>query len=517
MRDVPRTAAGMPSSADKPSRSIVHLIITLMSGALLSKVLGFVREILMALVIGTAVVADAFRASITLVLLPISFFQAEMVPAVLIPMQQEAIRNGRGPITLGALSVALASISAVLMALLQGLGFVLVAAVVPGFSLSDQALTFSFVQIMALAMPASVLLNVLASAEIARGRGRIANARAAFQNVSVLTGIAGVTLGGDFILLAWAFAISFNAVGLWAIVLLIRDGSMTFRGLRRRDVVAAGREFFVRLKPFIPLPIAEQANIWVERLFASRLQVGAIASLDYARTMTECFQLLVSQPVGLAVLAHASRDRQEEQAALITRLVLAFALPTCAFLFVFSTDIVSIVFRRGAFGETGVLLTGNALQGISIGLWASTLGWILLRLLNNANRNRRAALIIILSYVSGIAFNTLVFGAIVPANAAGGDIILIGMGESVRALVLLGGVILSMQNGLRLLPLIAIGAVPAALMLGAGFVIEQMVTGIVPRILCGGVVLAADLALALALLMPSAYGMISARLRQKRA
>lgn len=517
MPELPTTTAGMPTSVEKPGRSIVQLIITLMSGALLSKILGFVREILMALVIGTAVVADAFRASITLVLLPISFFQAEMVPAVLIPMQQEAIRNGRGPIMLGALAVALATISAVLMALLQVLGFLLVASVVPGFSVSDQALTFSFVQVMSLAMPASVLLNVLASAEIARGRGRIANARAAFQNVSVLIGIAGVALGGDFILLAWAFAISFNAVGVWAIVLLMREESLTFHGLRQREVIGAAREFFIRLKPFIPLPIAEQANIWVERLFASRLQVGAIASLDYARTMTECFQLLVSQPVGLAVLAHANRDRQAEQAVLITRLVVAFALPICAFLFVFSTDIVSIVFRRGAFGETGVILTGNALQGISIGLWASTLGWILLRLLNNANRNRRAALIIILSYLSGIAFNTLVFGALVPDDPAGSDIILIGMGESVRALVLLGGVILSMQNGLRLLPLIALGAVPALLMLGAGVMIEHMVTGIVPRILWGGTVLIVDLAFALGLLMPSAYGVISARLRQRRA
>jgi len=506
----------MVANTSPQKRTMLQLIISLMTGALLSKILGFVREIAMALVIGTAVVADAFRTSITIILLPIAFLQSETVPAILIPMQQEAIRLGRGALSLAALTSGLALITALLMLVMQALGYLLVDWVVAGFSADEKALTFRFVQIMAFAMPASVALNVLSAGEIALGRGRISNARAAFQNLSVLIGIGGVVLGGDVILLAWAFSLSFNGVALWACFLLMREGHLSFQGLRFRYVLRAAGSFFYRLRPFIPLPVVEQASIWIERFYTSRLQVGAIASLDYARTLTESFQLLISQPVGLAVLAHADRDRQEEQAKLIARIVLAFAMPACAFIHVFAEEIVSVVFKRGAFGETGLFLTSQALKGISFGLWASTLGWILLRLLNSANRNMRVAMILMISYAAGMGFNVLISGTATPD---GSDILLIGLGETTRALVMLAGVLFSMQRGYRLLPIICLAALPALLMLGLGVFVEDTVQGVLPRLARGLSALAICLAIALAILVPSAYRAIflAARRRLTRA
>lgn len=500
--------------ASPPKRTMLQLIISLMTGALLSKILGFVREIAMALVIGTAVVADAFRTSITIILLPIAFLQSETVPAILIPMQQEAIRRGRGALSLAALTSVLVLITVVLMLALQVAGYLLVDWVVAGFSVEEKTLTFRFVQIMALAMPASVALNVLSAGEIALGRGRISNARAAFQNLSILIGIAGVALGGDVILLAWAFSLSFNGVALWACLLLIREGHLSFRGLSPRHVLRSAGNFFYRLRPFLALPVVEQAAIWVERFYTSRLQVGAIASLDYARTLTESFQLLISQPVGLAVLAHADRDRQEEQAKLIARIVLAFAMPACAFIFVFAEEIVSVVFKRGAFGETGLFLTSQALKGISIGLWASTLGWILLRLLNSANRNMRVALILMVSYAAGTAFNVLASGR---APVDGSDIVLIGLGETTRALVMLAGVLFSMQKGYRLLPIIGLAALPAVLMFVLGALVEDMVPGVLLRLAIGLSALGLCLAIAIAILVPGAYQASFAAARRRLA
>lgn len=481
-------------------RSFGQLIIALMSGAMISKILGFVREIAMALIIGTAVVADAFRTSITLILLPISFFQSEAVPAILIPMQQEEIGRGRGPASLAALTIALGMVSAVLMVAVQIFGLLLVDWVVVGFTAEQKALTFSFMQIMALAMPASVMLNVLAAGEIALGRARIANARAAFQNVSVLIGIGCVALGGDVILLGWAFSAAFNGVLLWACFCLLREGELRFEGLTVGRIVGAGTEFFRRLRPFVPLPIAEQANIWVERLCASRLQTGAIASLDYARTLTESFQLVISQPVGLAVLAHSEEEKQEAQAKAIARIVLAFALPACAFLHVFAVDIVTLVFKRGAFGDTGLLLTSQALKGISLGLWASTLGWILLRMLTSRRRNLRAAFILIAAYLANMGFNAL---GSAWAGPGGGDTMLIGIGETVRAFVLLAGVILSVPGGLKLLPIIGLAAIPALAMAGLGTAVQHMLDGTLARLVCGGATLVVCVIAAAVLLMPS--------------
>jgi putative peptidoglycan lipid II flippase len=181
---------------------------------------------------------------------------------------------------------------------------------------------------------------------------------------------------------------------------------------------------------------------------------------------------------------------------------------------VFAEEIVSVVFKRGAFGETGLFLTSQALKGISVGLWASTLGWILLRMLNSANRNMRVALILMVSYAAGTAFNVLISGTAPPD---GSDIVLIGLGETTRALVMLTGVLFSMQKGYRLLPIVALAALPALMMLGLGIIVEHMVQGVLPRLALGLMALGICLASGLAILVPGAYRMMFAAARRRLA
>ena len=132
----------------------------------------------------------------------------------------------------------------------------------------------------------------------------------------------------------------------------------------------------------------------------------------------------------------------------------------------------------------------------------SRLGWILLRLLNSASRNMRVALILMISYAAGTTFNVLISGT---APADGSDIVLIGLGETTRALVMLAGVLLSMQKGYRLLPIIGLAALPALMMLGLGALVKDTVPGVLPRLASGLLALGICLAIALAVLAPGAY------------
>ncbi len=488
--------------------SMGRLILRLMTGALFSKGLGLAREILMALIVGTALAADSFRTAITAVLLPISFFQAETVPAVLIPMQKEAMAQGRAAITLAAMTSGLVIVTVPIMLLTQLGAPLLVDLLVGGFSEEGRRLTVDFVRIMALAMPASVMLNCLSAGEIALGRARISNARSAIQNLGILLGLGCIAFGAPVILLATAFALSFNGLALFSLRALQREGALDFTGLTPAIILKTIKIFFRRLGPFLALPLGEQANIWLERLFTSRLQAGAIASLDYARTLTESFLLLVSQPVGLAVLSGASHS-QEGQARMIMRAVLAFALPACAFLFVFSADIVTLVFRRGAFGETGVMLTSAALRGISVGLWASTLGWIMLRLLNSAGRNGRAVVILLLSYGANMGFNILI--AMFPQTAFPG-ITLIGLGESLRSLVLLAGVLIALRQGKAFIGAFLLALVPAVFVVVGGDILEETIPFLLPRLFACGSLLLAGWLLSVMLLLPGLLTTLCRRL-----
>eukprot|EP01035_Chromulina_nebulosa_P067920 gene67920-93058_t len=114
-----RSHYGIAQMLQTPRHSTRRFTAILISGALTSKLLGFGREILMAQVLGASLVADGFRGAITAVMLPLAFLQNETVPAVMIPMHRDALKNGNAPQRLGAMTVALTGIAVILMIALQ--------------------------------------------------------------------------------------------------------------------------------------------------------------------------------------------------------------------------------------------------------------------------------------------------------------------------------------------------------------------------------------------------------------
>ena len=481
----------------------------LMGGALASKFLGFGREIMMAHVLGASLVADGFRGASAAVMIPLAFLQNESLPAIMIPMHRDALREGNAARSFGALTVALTLMGVVMALAVEALGELWVGAVVGGFTAAGRSLTLQFVHIMALGMPASVMLNVLASGEIALGRTRLTNIRASILNISALAGIAVLASTGNVHALAWSFTGAFNGLAAWGLWTLCREGALSFEGLTAADIVGTAKKFLLRLRPLFALPLAEQGNVWVERLLASRITTGAVASLDYARTLTESALLLISQPVGLAVLSNHPPKDMRAQIETIARPVLTLALPASAFVVMFAPEIVRLIFFRGAFGEEAAALTSQALRGIAFGLWAATLGWILIRILNGAGRNALAAMIIVSAYAVNIVANV----ALSEFTRAGhSGLLMIGLGETSRSLVLLGGVIFALEGRRKLVALILTAMVPAALMAFLGWQVHLVFAGIYERLIAGVAAYVGCVAFASVLLMSGLWETMFERL-----
>jgi putative peptidoglycan lipid II flippase len=459
-----------------------RMTVLLMVGAVASKLLGFLREILMAQIIGVSLVGDAFRGALTAVLLPIAFLQNESVPAILIPMHIEAQKKGHAPEFLVSIAAALTLLALGPTIGILALGETWIDVIVGGFGEAGRALTLTFVRVMSLAMPAAILSSCLAGGEIASGVSRMTNIRASLINVSLILGLLTTALTGHVEALAWGFVVAFNFLAVWGAWKLSREGLLDVGGLAPKKVAAAGAQFLWRLRPLIALPFAEQGQVWVERLLASRIGVGAISSLDYARTLSDCAILLISQPVGLAFMASHNDGDKSARIESVFRTVLAIMAPASVFLFIFASDIVQLVFQRGAFNQTGVTLTSQALTGISMGLWASTLGWVLLRALNSDNRNAQATVIVISAYAANILLNlvTSCFQESLNLGLTG-----LGLGEAFRGLTLLAGTALALPNRRKLFMLILL-AIPSACAMGYfGWRIHSAFDGAFLRLILG--------------------------------
>jgi putative peptidoglycan lipid II flippase len=241
--------------------------------------------------------------------------------------------------------------------------------------------------------------------------------------------------------------------------------------------------FFVRLKPFLVLPVFDQLQVLIERRVSSSLQGGAIATVDYARTLTDTAVLLVSQPLGLALLHKGSSEDARAQMDIVTRRMLAVTLPAALFLMVFAPDIVRLLFARGAFTSADVETTTQAVRGISAGLWASVIAWILIRILNNTGRNGEAIRILCVGYAINAGLN--VAALMVPASLG---LLVIGLGEAARGLFLLVAIAVAL-GGLRLL-LSALGrSLPIAGGLAALLVMLNLGVDSTLLRLSGGIVL----------------------------
>src|SRR5271166_3965724 len=99
-----------PGSTGVSIRRFTNLLI---GGAVIGKLLGFLREVIMAQAIGISIVADSFRGALTAILLPLALFQGDIGPAVLIPLHRQWKAEGQAAQRFASLSALLVTFSIV--------------------------------------------------------------------------------------------------------------------------------------------------------------------------------------------------------------------------------------------------------------------------------------------------------------------------------------------------------------------------------------------------------------------
>ena len=178
------------------------------------------------------------------------------------------------------------------------------------------------------------------------------------------------------------------------------------------------------------------------------------------------------------------------------------------FIAVFATDIVRVVFARGAFDEHAVMLTTGALRGISVGLWAAMLGWVLVRMVNASGRHGLAAIVIVSAY----AGNALVNFVVVPHLGTLG----LGLGEATRGLLLLGGTSLALACSGLMLRCVARAAIGAVALACTGTAVCVFIDGPMARLAVGMAVFGPVTAVWLGLLMPEQARQLAGFIRRPR-
>lgn len=329
---------------------------------LVSALLGFGREVSVARAFGTSREADAFYTSLFIPTLAYNLLVAGTLSSAMIPTLSRRLTwpdrsEFRSITTILLASTALVTIAAAAI----GRSFTgpivhLIAPGLPGPTAADaerllRALIFllplfATSGVLAAALNASKQFVVASLAPMFFSVGIIIAANLPHANLSIDTIAAGALLG------ATAQTMLLGVVLVRRGLVALQPGAWPLTALKEIAWLAI---------PVLASLIIGQIALIVERVLASGLPIGTLASLNYSQRLVQLPASVLVTAVATVMLPHMSTDQLRGNLLRQSLDGVFFVMaPAVAIVVAISTPLVVLLFKHGAFGASAVSLTAGA-------------------------------------------------------------------------------------------------------------------------------------------------------------
>ncbi|QPF84785.1 murein biosynthesis integral membrane protein MurJ [Bradyrhizobium genosp. L] len=362
---------------------MIRSFLTVSSGTLASRLLGFVRDSVIAALLGAGPVADAFLAAFQLVnvvrrLLAEGGLNAALVPAwlKLRDADGEAAATAFAGRVLGTVSAAV-----IVAALVIGVAMPLVIALVaPGFvgrdtlqfAVDDARLMLPY---LAFAGPVTVMMGLLN----AQGRFALTAFSPLLFNIALIAVMAVLLMRQqDPVWAALVMAATIGVAGLLQLSMLALRGARLASPLR----VSLDPEMRGFLGRAVPGMVASSGPQWlmVAGAVIASTSPSAVSWLYFANRLLELPLGIVGVAMGTVLIPEMTRAVQGGAPTAIAHaesrgleLAVGLALPATLGLIVLSTPIVRMLFEHGAFTAADTAATAHALIWLTLALPAHVL------------------------------------------------------------------------------------------------------------------------------------------------
>ena len=343
---------------------------------ILSKVSGFVRDMILANYFGTGVANDAYVSAYSLFYLPVLLFNS-CISATLIPLyvqerEQQSLRHSNlfASNTINLFALAALGISALFYLLARPL----VRLIYMGFDAEKAALTVRLVRVMLLSLMFNVTSISLASLLNATDKFVAAQLTGFPLNLCVIGAAVGFSAKYGIMAVGWGVFIA-NILQCLILIPFLRGWFNWSPVLDFSD-----RRFHKLLTLAGPAMLAmgvSELNHMIDHALASGLNPGDISAMSYAYRLVQFLQGVLLVPVTTIMFSKLSRlaAGKDTQGMLevLRRSVLVIAmviLPIIAIGAILSTDVIKFAYMRGAFNMDSVKVTAAILVFYVIGVLA---------------------------------------------------------------------------------------------------------------------------------------------------
>lgn len=365
--------------------ALLRSIATVGGYTLISRFLGFARDILIAATLGAGPIADAFFVAFKLPnffrrLFAEGAFNAAFVPLFSGRLASEGFAAAQIFAT-SVLSVMVAFLF-VFVTLLQVAMPFLMYGFAPGFTDDPEKfqlaieltrITFPYLLFISLVSLLGGVLNSL-------GRFAAAAATPIILNIVLIGALLGATpyLPTAGHALAWGVAAAGAAQFVWLVVACHRAGMVL--PLRWPRLTPGVRRVLQLMLPGAVGAGVVQINLLIDIVIASLLPTGAVSYLYYADRVNQLPLGVVGIAIGTALLPLLSRQLREGAAEDARdsmnrgiEVALLLTVPAAVALLVIAEPIIVVLFERGEFSATTATATAHALMAYAVGLPAYVL------------------------------------------------------------------------------------------------------------------------------------------------
>ncbi len=360
--------------------NLLRALATVSGMTLLSRILGFVRDFVIARSFGAGLATDAFFVAFRLPNLLRRMFAEGAFSQAFVPILAE-YKNRQGPEETRRLVDRVATALALAVALVALLGAIAAPAIVwisaPGFRAEPDKFALT-VELTRITFPYILFMSLVAFA------GGILNTWSRFA----IPAFTPVLLNVSFIAMALFAAPYFDPPVLvlgWAVFL----GGVLQVALQVRPLARLGmlprfdlalsdpgvRRIAKLMAPALLGVSVSQVSLLINTIFASFLESGSVSWLYYADRLMEFPAGLLGVALGTILLPslsklHAGEDRDGFSSLLDwgLRLTLLLTLPAALALALLAVPLIATLFHHGAFGAEDVMQTRLALVAYSVGL-----------------------------------------------------------------------------------------------------------------------------------------------------
>lgn len=360
--------------------NLLRALATVSGMTLLSRILGFVRDFVIARAFGAGIATDAFFVAFRLPNLLRRMFAEGAFSQAFVPILAE-YKNKQGIDTTRLLVDRVATLLGIAVALVAVLGVIgaplIVQISAPGFSgdagkfaltVELTRITFPYILFMALVALAGGILNTWSRFAIPAFTPVLLNL--SFISMALF---AAPYFDPPVLALAWAVFLG----GILQLALQIRP--LARIGMLPRFALDASdpgvRRILKLMAPALLGVSVSQLSLLINTIFASFLESGSVSWLYYADRLMEFPSGLLGVALGtilLPSLAKLHADQKGEAfSALLDwglRLTLLLTLPAALALALLAVPLIATLFHYGAFSAGDVLQTRNALIAYSVGL-----------------------------------------------------------------------------------------------------------------------------------------------------